>query len=128
VRVGDAQALLKARRWDGAYYLAGYAIECALKACIARSFRRDHIPDDPKLLGKIYVHDLRALLNLAGLKSPLDTAMSTDPQLEVAWGNVVRWTETSRYERRRSEPEARDLVDAVCNPAHGMIQWIQQYW
>jgi len=33
-RVLDAKALLDAGRWSGAYYLAGYAIECGLKACV----------------------------------------------------------------------------------------------
>jgi hypothetical protein len=33
-RVRDAAALLKARRWSAAYYLAGYAAECGLKACV----------------------------------------------------------------------------------------------
>ncbi len=31
-RLLDAKALFAARRWSGAYYLAGYAVECALKA------------------------------------------------------------------------------------------------
>ena len=33
-RVADARALLAARRWGGAYYLAGYAVECGLKSCV----------------------------------------------------------------------------------------------
>ncbi|MSU78452.1 MAG: HEPN domain-containing protein [Gemmataceae bacterium] len=35
-RVRDADSLLKAGQWSGAYYLAGYAVECGLKACIAK--------------------------------------------------------------------------------------------
>ena len=35
-RVLDAEALLNAGRWAAAYYLSGYAVECALKARIAR--------------------------------------------------------------------------------------------
>jgi hypothetical protein len=34
VRLGDAKVLLKAKRWPAAYYLAGYAVECGLKACV----------------------------------------------------------------------------------------------
>jgi hypothetical protein len=30
-RVRDAQVLLQARRFDGAFYLSGYAVELALK-------------------------------------------------------------------------------------------------
>ncbi len=33
-RIEDARALLAAKRWPGAYYLAGYALECALKSCV----------------------------------------------------------------------------------------------
>ena len=36
VRLKEATALLKLGLFDGAYYLAGYAVECALKACIAK--------------------------------------------------------------------------------------------
>jgi hypothetical protein len=35
-RISDAKVLLAARHWSAAYYLAGYAVECALKACIAK--------------------------------------------------------------------------------------------
>jgi hypothetical protein len=34
LRAREAGVLLAARCYDGAYYLAGYAVECALKACI----------------------------------------------------------------------------------------------
>jgi len=45
LRVADAAYLLRGNRYAAAYYLAGYAIECALKACIARQFRGSNIPD-----------------------------------------------------------------------------------
>jgi hypothetical protein len=32
IRKKDAQALIRSKQYPGAYYLAGYAIECALKA------------------------------------------------------------------------------------------------
>ena len=36
LRLKEAQVLLANGCWSGAYYLAGYAVECALKACIAK--------------------------------------------------------------------------------------------
>jgi hypothetical protein len=36
LRAEEARVLLRSRRQLGAYYLAGYAVECALKACIAK--------------------------------------------------------------------------------------------
>ena len=83
LRVADARALLRARRWDGAYYLAGYAIECALKACIARTFQRGDIPE-PNRVRDIYTHNVRALLRLAELERDLDTARRADAQLNIA--------------------------------------------
>ena len=37
VRLKEAKALLNLEHFACAYYLAGYVIECALKACIAKS-------------------------------------------------------------------------------------------
>jgi hypothetical protein len=42
-RLLDSKALLKAKRYD-AYYFAGYTIECALKACIAKRTRLYDFP------------------------------------------------------------------------------------
>jgi hypothetical protein len=36
LRLHESKALLTAGLPQGAYYLAGYAVECALKACIAK--------------------------------------------------------------------------------------------
>jgi hypothetical protein len=37
VRVRDGEVLMDAGLFDGAYYLGGLAVECALKACIAKA-------------------------------------------------------------------------------------------
>ena len=64
-RLGDAEALLSAGRYAGAYYLAGYAVECALKACIARKTKQDDFP--PKEAKDYWVHRIPDLLGFAGL-------------------------------------------------------------
>src|SRR5262249_10273775 len=46
LRRREARVLLDAGHSAGAYYLVGYAVECALKACIARSTRRYDFPED----------------------------------------------------------------------------------
>jgi len=43
-RIKDAEALLMAGRWSGSYYLAGYAVECALKECFAKQTREYDFP------------------------------------------------------------------------------------
>ncbi|MGC2744663.1 MAG: hypothetical protein WA672_15920 [Candidatus Angelobacter sp.] len=37
LRLAEARLLLDGKSFAGAYYLTGLALECALKACIARS-------------------------------------------------------------------------------------------
>jgi hypothetical protein len=64
LRIDEAKILFGQRQPSGTYYLAGYAIECALKAIIAKQFRADEIPDK-SLVNRVYTHDLPELLRLA---------------------------------------------------------------
>ena len=70
-RIGDAKVLLDAGRHQAAYYLAGYAIECALKACVAKQIREHDFPDR-KLINDSYTHNLEQLLAISGLKPQLE--------------------------------------------------------
>jgi hypothetical protein len=67
VRLKEARALLKMGLSDGAYYLAGYAVEFALKACIAKETQRYEFPDKKKT-ERSYSHVLK------DLGSPTSTA------------------------------------------------------
>jgi HEPN domain-containing protein len=65
LRLREAEVLLENGCPDGAYYLAGYAVECALKACIARKTVRHEFPDLSR--ARESSHDLAELLRVAGL-------------------------------------------------------------
>jgi HEPN domain-containing protein len=62
IRLVEAKTLLDTGRFDGAYYLAGYAVECALKACISRLTREFDFPPDRRSLENIYTHNLVRLV------------------------------------------------------------------
>jgi HEPN domain-containing protein len=64
LRLREAQALLAAGLPDGAYYLAGYSVECALKACISKRTQLHDFPDK-KLVNDSHTHNLKELLRLA---------------------------------------------------------------
>ncbi len=125
-RLGDAGVLLRARRYGGAYYLCGYAIECGLKACVAKQTRRFDFPDKPTV-DRAWTHDLTRLISVAGLDIELTTAIDSDATLGRNWRIVKDWNETSRYQRRSTE-EAANLYDAVSDTTHGVLQWLQQLW
>jgi len=111
IRRRDAATLLKARQYSGAYYLIGYAVECALKACVAKQVRRYDFPDR-KLAKEVFTHDLEKLMSLAGLAPELKKEMETNKPLELNWAVVKDWSESSRYEIRITEAQARDLYSA----------------
>ena len=57
LRIGEAKALLAQGFPEGAYYLAGYSVECALKACIARRTREHDFPDKSTRPGNTMVDE-----------------------------------------------------------------------
>lgn len=126
-RVADAEALLQAQRWPAAYYLLGYSIECALKACAARQFRQDEVPDKT-VVNDFYTHRLEKLLSISGVKFELEARASVDPAFHVNWNTVRDWNESSRYDHSTSEVTARDMHTAVANPDSGVLPWLKTQW
>jgi hypothetical protein len=118
--------LLGEAQWSGAYYLAGYAVECALKACIGRSFKKYHMPE-LRVIKESHTHDLNELVRIAELKPQLDALAGTDRHFQLNWTVVKDWKETSRY-AIWSEDEARDLYQAITQRGHGVFRWAKQHW
>jgi len=127
LRVADARVLLDAGRYPAAYYLVGYAVECALKACVAKQIREHDFPDR-KLISDSYTHNLEQLLRISGLKAPFEARIAADTTFEVNWTTVKDWTENSRYDATISEVKARDLFASVTDQAHGVLAWLKTLW
>lgn len=115
-RIKDAKALLGRKRWSGAYYLCGYAVECGLKACLLRHLGESNAlfgdPDYLKKLGGCWTHDLVRLVNLAGLDAEFGTARAANATLNTFWDVTKDWTEASRYEDNTTEAQAKRLYEA----------------
>lgn len=127
LRLGDAEALLAVGRWDGAYYLLGYCVECALKACVAKQFRLHEVPDK-KLINTFYTHRLDELLTISGVKSEMESHAKTDANFEINWNTVRDWSEAARYDIGITEAFARGMHDAVTNVASGILPWLKTQW
>lgn len=127
-RLEDAKALLKAGRFDAAYYLGGYAVECALKALICATTRQFDFP--PKDARDYYTHDLVALLTIAGLKNSLTEALRDNRRLDEYWNVVKDWKEDWRYrsEGAGAERAARELIEAISDPEHGVLRWLHNHY
>jgi hypothetical protein len=117
IRKVEVAALLTAGCWDGAYYLAGYVVECALKACIAKRTRAEEFPPPRKVVEQCYTHDLDQLVKSAGLAAGLSGAIK-DPRFNDNWSVVQDWAEEAHY-MTWTEGQARALWDAINDPNHG---------
>ena len=123
-RFGDAEVLLAANRYGGSYYLVGYSVECGLKACIAKLTKAEDFYDR-KLAANIFKHDLEELANYARLE--VKQISAADPVFARNWAQVKDWSEQSRYETH-TQQEAQQMIQAVGDPDHGVMQCIRQYW
>ena len=126
IRLREAQALLDLELYDGAYYLVGYAVECALKACIAKGTQRYEFPDK-KRADSSHTHNLRELVRLADLEDACKDAAAASGNFRLNWDTVLGWSEQCRYQR--IDPEsARLLLKAVSEKQHGIIVWLKLNW
>ncbi len=125
IQLEDARVLLRTNRFEGCYYLSGYAVECGLKACIAKLTRRHDFPDIT--LKDAYTHDLTKLLKIARLEQARNKEFELDREFEINWLVVKEWKAESRYEIA-DEEQANELFNAVANLKHGVLRWLKQLW
>ncbi len=135
-RIRDAKALLDGGRWEFAYYVAGYAVECALKSCLlARMIHTAWVFEEKWNARECLTHDFGELIRLAGLTDELNNQLaasaagggSAGGAFAGHWGTVAQWKVGSRYQSR-TEAEARALYDAITHNPDGVLLWIRNYW
>ena len=115
--------LLLEKEYSGAYYLAGLAIECAIKAVIAKRMKRHHYP--VKDSHKFYTHDPATLVGLAELD--LGSQESADQKFGQYWATVKDWKVDCRYDVIDRQA-AVDLYKAITARRHGVLQWLRKNW
>ena len=126
VRIREAKILFKTGEYSGAYYLAGYAVECALKACFAKAVKRYDFPEKGRA-DKVFIHDFQVLLRLADLNADLETERKANPRFSAYWAEVAEWSEASRYSLWTKD-QAGSLLDAILTRKDGVMPWIKQRW
>jgi len=126
-RLDEGRILLSNNQWTGAYYLTGLAVECALKACLARAVKKHDYPDKD-FVKDMYQHKLQVLIGLdAALGAALRADMARDPKLNANWNTVKDWNNEKRYDVV-NEQEARGLYDAATKKGSGVMPWIRRRW
>jgi len=126
IRLDEATCLLKNKSYSGAYYLAGYTVECALKACISKQTQRYDFPDKQRALDS-WQHSLTKLVQTAGLETSLDAETTADPRFATNWNVVKDWSEQSRY-GQTDQRKAEALIQAISDKGHGVLRWLKRHW
>jgi len=127
IRRKEAASLLKAKHYSGAYYLLGYSVECALKACIAKQTKKYDFPNKD-IAKDAYTHKLQTLVKIAGLEGDLDRDIKKSKTFEINWATVKDWSEEARYRTDISPSKAKDLYSACTSRASGILAWIKTKW
>lgn len=127
MRMSEGKSLLEAQLYAGSYYLSGYAVECGLKAVIAKKQGRHEFPDK-RLASECNTHSLRTLVRLAGLQSELDEEVQSSAAFAENWSVVRKWSEIARYEVNVPAQMARCMYVACAGHLKGVLPWIQRFW
>ena len=133
-RAEDAETLFAGMRYGAAYYLAGYAVECGLKACVMRRVGREEgamLFENRRFQSDYcFTHDLEKIFKAADLWSRFQRDRAAAPLLDRHWVSVKAWNEQSRYAVPDSLAASRalDLLTSVADPTHGILQWIRRFW
>lgn len=127
-RILDAEALIRCGRWSFAYYVAGYAVECALKSCLLnRMIHTGWVFQERAKINDCLTHDFGELVKHSGLINDLNAHLKSNTVFVGNWGITVQWKVTDRY-GRKTEAEARQLYAAINDDPDGVLKWIMNYW
>ena len=111
-RLQDAQVLLLARRFDGAFYLCGYSVELALKARICRTLKWSGFPQTGKEfqgLQSVKTHDLEVLLRFSGIEDRIKRKHMSE------WSVVLDWNPEKRYQSvgQSTKQQSTDMLTSA---------------
>lgn len=139
LRLDDAGVLAENGRSDGAFYLAGYAVELTLKARLtehlglpglfdptAKKVPEEQFKDVDKLRQLAQTHNLLLLLSLCGIKPAYHLQMRARKTFLKYQPLLESWNEGVRYQLPGSATsiDAQSFLRFLQGP-DGFLQWIE---
>ena len=123
-RLEDAKVLLRASRWRGSMYIAGYAVECLLKTKLMQVYDCQNLRELEGVLqnrsalpigATIFTHQLETLFKL----TPSYHRLQQNQDMLSLFNVVNRWAPKWRYvSKRTTRDEAFFFIDAVEQVMH----------
>lgn len=138
MRLEESKCLAANGFYDGAFYLAGYSIELALKAKICERYNIPNLfsenisvtSDSFKGLSDLRkflkTHNVNLLLVLVGLNVKFDTDKATNKELANANSLLLNcWDENARYKPcGHKDPKDVQKLITLLSSNNGLLQWI----
>lgn len=109
-KLKDAEVLFKNKRYDGAVYICGYAIELSLKHQICKRLKWIQYPPTNREDYKSFkTHKLDILASLCGKE---DTIKKNHFN---AWNTVIKWDPEARYNPvgKISQTNAKNMIHSI---------------
>lgn len=139
LRLAEARTLANNGQPEGAFYLAGYAVELALKARITERLEMPWLFDESSTasadqftgLGELRKllksHNILLLLAVAGLKPAYDRRKTQDKSFVKYKSLLEGWNEGIRYQLpgTKSVGDAQSFLTFLTGP-NGFLQWIEK--
>ncbi len=139
LRLAEARVLAANGQPEGAFYLAGYAVELTLKARIAESLELPWLFDEAgtppadkfnglsELRSLLKTHKLLLLLAVAGLKPAYERQMIGFKNFFKYKTVLESWNESVRYQLPGTVDnlETQKFLEFLTN-ANGFLQWIEK--
>ena len=113
----DADALVRGRRFDGAAYLAGYVVECALKTLI-------QVESGEARHGHKLTNLLDVLDELAVHAKTRTGRLYISAAASFKTADVLAWTPEMRYRGPQDAGEASRVAEAWLREAHAAYERI----
>lgn len=126
LRLREAEALYAAGLYDGCVYLAGYAVELALKSRICKLLDLKNYPLE---FGQAFkIHKLEQLKVLAGLSAQIDP--SKNKKLFDNWSKAIEWDPEQRYKAPGGYDAitAKQILDSIRTRPNGVLTWLSRRW
>lgn len=105
-RLADAKALYAAERFDGAFYICGYAIEMGLKYKICKTLDWDEYPVSGKSTERhksFRTHKFEDLLHYSGVEKQKKAFIAE-------WSIIMKWESEIRYSSVKQTPQDVQLM------------------
>jgi hypothetical protein len=142
LRLSEAEILCEAKKYDGAFYLAGYSVELMLKAKVCEHFRIDNlfnkqactIQGISDLRKVVETHDINLLLIFSGLEEKFRKAKARNPKqrntyrfFTASTGDKTDWNEQIRYLpiNSKSESDVKEFI-SLLRDEEGLLKWIER--